>query len=283
MSPTARNVIIAGGYDNLRSTHVRFLEEAHRLGSVYVFLWSDSLFEAFTGQPPIFSQAERLYMMQSIRYVDNVRVISSMPDQDSLPRPVWDELSTADFPAVWVVEQGHDSLLKRLFCASMSLGYQVIPEINLEGFPDLRYDGLDEPSGHKKVIVSGCYDWLHSGHVRFFEEVAELGDLYVVVGSDVNVSLLKGAGHPMFDEQERRYMVQAIRFVKAALISSGHGWMDAEPEIELIRPDIYAVNEDGDKPEKRRYCAAHGLEYVVLKRQPRPGLPRRESTILRGF
>ena len=133
------------------------------------------------------------------------------------------------------------------------------------------------------MIVSGCYDWLHSGHVRFFEEVAELGDLYVVVGSDVNVSLLKGAGHPMFDEQERRYMVQAIRFVKAALISSGHGWMDAEPEIELIRPDIYAVNEDGDKPEKRRYCAAHGLEYVVLKRQPRPGLPRRESTILRGF
>ena len=30
--------------------------------------------------------------------------------------------------------------------------------------------------------MTGCYDWFHSGHVRFFEEVSELGDLYVVAG-----------------------------------------------------------------------------------------------------
>jgi hypothetical protein len=78
-------------------------------------------------------------------------------------------------------------------------------------------------------------------------------------------------------------MVGAIRFVRQALISSGHGWMDAEPEIESIKPDIYAVNEDGDQPEKREFCEQHGLEYVVLKRTPAAGLPRRESTQLRGF
>jgi hypothetical protein len=43
------------------------------------------------------------------------------------------------------------------------------------------------------------------------------------------------------------------------------------------------VNEDGDKPEKRDYCREHGIEYVVLKRLPKEGLPRRESTKLRGF
>ena len=86
----------------------------------------------------------------------------------------------------------------------------------------------------------------------------------------------------MFPEDERRYMVGSIRFVKQALISSGSGWMDAEPEIEAIKPDIYAVNEDGDKPEKRTFCEEHGLAYVVLKRRPAPGLPRRESTYLRG-
>jgi hypothetical protein len=59
--------------------------------------------------------------------------------------------------------------------------------------------------------------------------------------------------------------------------------MDAEPEIAQIRPHIYAVNEDGDKPEKRAFCAEHGLEYVVLKRTPKEGLPRRSSTDLRGF
>jgi cytidyltransferase-like protein len=133
------------------------------------------------------------------------------------------------------------------------------------------------------VIVTGCYDWFHSGHVRFFEEVAALGDLYVVVGHDANIRLLKGAGHPMLPEQERRYMVQSIRHVKQALISTGGGWLDAEPEIERIQPHIYAVNEDGDRPEKRAYCEARGIEYRVLKRVPKEGLPRRESTALRGF
>ena len=78
-------------------------------------------------------------------------------------------------------------------------------------------------------------------------------------------------------------MVGAIRFVKQALISTGSGWMDAEPEIEAIKPDMYVVNEDGDKPEKQEFCGQRGLEYVVLKRAPAKGLPRRESTHLRGF
>jgi hypothetical protein len=78
-------------------------------------------------------------------------------------------------------------------------------------------------------------------------------------------------------------MVQAIRYVKQALVATGSGWMDAEPEIAQIHPDIYAVNEDGDKPEKRAFCLEHDLEYVVLKRTPKEGLPTRTSTHLRGF
>jgi len=132
-------------------------------------------------------------------------------------------------------------------------------------------------------MVTGCYDWFHSGHVRFFEEVSQLGDLYVVVGHDANVRALKGRGHPMYSQEERCYMAGSIRYVKHALISTGHGWLDAEPELERIKPDMYAVNEDGDKPEKKKYCREHGIEYVVLKRLPKAGLPRRESTEMRGF
>jgi cytidyltransferase-like protein len=142
------------------------------------------------------------------------------------------------------------------------------------------------PSEHglkKKVIVTGCYDWLHTGHVRFFEEVSEFGDVYAVVGNDANVAALKGPGHPQFPEDERRFVVGSLKFVKQALIATGSGWLDAEPEIQQIKPDIYAVNEDGDKPQKREYCEAHGIQYLVLKRLPKPGLPKRSSTDLRGF
>ena len=44
----------------------------------------------------------------------------------------------------------------------------------------------------KKVFVSGCYDMLHSGHVAFFTEAAEWGDLYVGIGSDKTIFDLKG-------------------------------------------------------------------------------------------
>ena len=133
------------------------------------------------------------------------------------------------------------------------------------------------------MLVTGCYDWVHSGHVRFFEEVSSYGDLYVVVGHDANLRLLKGPGHPLFPQEERRYVVSAIRYVTQALIATGQGWLDAEPEILRLKPHIYAVNEEGDRGGKREYCTAHGIEYLVLKRTPAPGLPRRTSTDLRGF
>ena len=104
-----------------------------------------------------------------------------------------------------------------------------------------------------------------------------------MVGNDANVRLLKGEGHPLFTQDERRYIAGSIRFVSQALISTGSGWMDAEPEIHRLRPEIYAVNEDGDKPEKREFCQRNGLQYAVLKRTPKEGLPRRQSTDLRGF
>lgn len=139
-----------------------------------------------------------------------------------------------------------------------------------------------DPPG-TKVLVTGCYDWFHSGHVAFFEECAAMGDLYVGVGGDATIRDLKGAGHPLFPADQRRYIVSTCRFVKHAFVNSGAGWLDAEPEIRKIRPQIYAVNEDGDKLQKRAFCEAHGIAYRVLKRAPKPGLPPRQSTALRGF
>ena len=95
--------------------------------------------------------------------------------------------------------------------------------------------------------------------------------LYVIVGHDANIRLLKGEGHPLLPQDERRYVVGSIKFVKQALISSGDGWLDADPEIKRLKPDIYAVNEDGDKGGKREYCQKLGIEYLVLKRTPAPG------------
>ena len=44
----------------------------------------------------------------------------------------------------------------------------------------------------KRVFVTGCFDMLHSGHVAFFEEAAQYGDVYVGIGSDETINDLKG-------------------------------------------------------------------------------------------
>lgn len=273
-----KTVIVSGSFDLLRSPQVRLLEEAAGVGRVTVLLWSDELVKRLTGCEAKFPLEERKYCLNAIRYVAQVQVCSALPDADSLPISV----SYSDDPIEWVVDEAGHNRQRMMFCASIGIGYRVIPESVLNSIPDTA--GIKLPAtARKKAIVTGCFDWLHSGHVRFFEEVSNLGSLYVVVGSDANVALLKGRGHPLFSQDERRYLVGAIRYVTQALISTGHGWMDAEPEIAVLKPDLYVVNEDGDQPEKRQFCAAHNLEYIVLKRLPRPGLPRRESSILRGF
>jgi len=274
-----QKVVVTGSFDVLRSRHVRFLEEASKWGDVHVLLWSDEVVRTLDGTASQFPQEERLYMLQAIRYVAQVSLVTRQVGRDVIPR-------IADIqPDIWVVDEISDSPEKRAYCKTHGLDYLVLRGADLQGFPVSQNDspGKIEPLPHKKVIVTGSFDWLHSGHIRFFEEASELGDLYVAVGHDENIRLLKGEGHPMFSQDERLYMVQAIRFVTRALITSGHGWMDAAPEITRIRPDIYVVNEDGNKLEKQRFCERHGLEYVVLKRTPKDGLPRRESTVLRGF
>ncbi len=131
-----------------------------------------------------------------------------------------------------------------------------------------------------KVFVTGCYDMLHSGHVAFFREAAEYGDLYVGLGSDRTIRELKGR-ETVNSDQERLYMVKSIRYVKDAWINSGSGIMDFENDIRKNIPDFFVVNEDGHSPTKETLCKELGIEYVVLKRIPDEGLPSRSTTSIR--
>ncbi len=276
MSGPNKTVVVCRAFDDIRAADVRFLHEASRQGPLTVLLWSDALCQSRTGRPPKFPQAERFYTVQSIRCVQAVYLVDD-PCESQLPA------ISGPTPAMWAVREGEHSFARQSYCSGKGIDYRIIRESDLAGFPEWEYPLLDSSPRRKKVMVTGCFDWFHSGHIRFFEECSELGDLIVVVGHDQNLRELKGPGHPLFDQDHRRYMVGAVRFVHLAVISTGHGWMDAEPEVLRLRPDIYAVNEDGDKPIKRDFCKQYGIEYVVLKRLPKPGLERRTSTHLRGF
>jgi glycerol-3-phosphate cytidylyltransferase-like family protein len=116
--------------------------------------------------------------------------------------------------------------------------------------------------------------------VAFFKEASQYGDLYVGIGSDATIRDLKGR-KTVNSEQERRYMVKAVRYVKDAWINVGSGIMDFEADLIRFRPDVFVVNEDGHTPYKETICRNLGIEYIVLNRIPDAGLPARSSTTIR--
>lgn len=129
----------------------------------------------------------------------------------------------------------------------------------------------------KKVFVSGCYDLLHSGHVEFFRQASQFGELYVGIGSDQTILGYKHH-QAFYPEQERLFMVKSIRYVKDAFINQGDGIMDFIPTVDMVKPDVFVVNVDGGSETKRKFCEERGIEYVELQRTPAEGLTARSST-----
>lgn len=132
----------------------------------------------------------------------------------------------------------------------------------------------------KKVFVSGCYDMLHSGHVAFFEEASQYGDLYVGIGSDKTIYDLK-LRQTINNQDERLYMVKAIKFVKDAWINRGSGLLDFKEDLFKLKPDILFVNTDGHTQDKEDLCIELGIEYLISERIPHGNLPARSTTSFR--
>lgn len=126
-------------------------------------------------------------------------------------------------------------------------------------------------------MVSGCFDLLHAGHIAFLKAASKYGKLHVFIGKDENLKLLKGKS-PYFSQDERKYMVQAVRYVEKAHIASGSGILDFEPDLKRLKPDIFLVNSDGYTSDKKRLCEENQVELIVLERIPEKGLPARSSS-----
>ena len=134
---------------------------------------------------------------------------------------------------------------------------------------------------NKKVFVSGCYDLLHSGHVEFFQQASQFGDLYVGIGSDATYLEYKHR-KPMFPQEERLFMVRNIKAVKEAYINEGSGVIDFIPTLDIVQPDIFVVNVEGGSAAKRQLCEERGIQYIELERTPHEGLEARSSSSLKA-
>lgn len=89
----------------------------------------------------------------------------------------------------------------------------------------------------KIVFFSGCCDLLHSGHIGFFQQAAKYDDLYFGRGSDETILNYKGY-RTLWNEQDRIFMVKAIRFMKDAYINAGSSIMVFVPTECFLNFDM---------------------------------------------
>tara|TARA_B100000212_G_scaffold309520_1_gene259958 strand:+ start:426 stop:893 length:468 start_codon:yes stop_codon:yes gene_type:complete len=66
----------------------------------------------------------------------------------------------------------------------------------------------------KIVFTNGCFDILHSGHVKYLEQAKGLGDILIIgINSDDSVRKLKGDSRPINTLNDRAYVLSGLTIV----------------------------------------------------------------------
>jgi FAD synthetase len=113
-------------------------------------------------------------------------------------------------------------------------------------------------SGYKLVLVGGCFDVIHHGHLTFFKKAKELkGNLVVLVESDESVRQLKGKGRPIHPQNERAKVLSYIQSVDYILpipqLKSDREYFDL---VKIIEPDIIAITRGDPIVHKKQAQAS---------------------------
>jgi cytidyltransferase-like protein len=131
------------------------------------------------------------------------------------------------------------------------------------------HDGSEERAdGQGLVVVTGVFDILHIGHLRFLEAARALGDaLSVGVEDDERVRRWKGADRPIQSQEDRCALLAALRAVDRVFLISGER-VDPGYYAELFRPlaaRYLAVTADDPFLEAKRSAMEDiGVELRVV-------------------
>ena len=102
-----------------------------------------------------------------------------------------------------------------------------------------------QKDGKKVAHCHGCFDLMHPGHIRHFQEARDMADaLVVTVSPDRFVD--KGPNRPVFNEELRAESIASLACVDFVGINE---WPTADETIRLVRPDYFVKGEEFESGE----------------------------------
>ena len=118
----------------------------------------------------------------------------------------------------------------------------------------------------KRVLISGCFDIIHSGHIRMLERIAKFGLVIVNVVPDNRVREKKGENRPHFSAQERCFVLKHLKCVYDVVsIPADAGMTMAEYQVRflsVLEPDIFISSYRLEQTQS--YCRDHGIVYKYI-------------------
>lgn len=117
------------------------------------------------------------------------------------------------------------------------------------------------------VLVGGCFDILHIGHVTFLKKAKERADvLLVLLESDEAVKELKGANRPINTQKDRAWVLASLCGVDYVIILPKRFNDKMYDELIIkIRPDILATTRgDSQRHHKERQAKLVGAKVIEI-------------------
>jgi rfaE bifunctional protein nucleotidyltransferase chain/domain len=119
----------------------------------------------------------------------------------------------------------------------------------------------------KIVLVGGCFDFIHFGHVTFLKQAKSHGNyLIVALESDENVRYAKGETRPIHSQSQRKEMLESLTCVDEVIPLPP---MKSDKEyfalVTNVRPYVLAVTEgDPILDKKEKQAKSVGATLVVI-------------------
>ncbi len=117
------------------------------------------------------------------------------------------------------------------------------------------------------VLVGGCFDILHIGHIKFLEEANKMENvLMVLLESDAKVKKLKGKNRPYFTQKDRAGVLASVNTIDyVILLPPLNTDEDYNNLILQIRPKVIAVTaNDPLISKKEKQAKAVGGEIRII-------------------